>query len=75
MIQLIYSNINGDLNEAEHILDIIEDAGMLPPPNKIEAVTDGLAYCYYTKVSESKDIDGWYYFDKDNSQLWEDEDE
>jgi hypothetical protein len=60
-------------SEAEELVVLIEKAGMLPPPKVIEAVTESLAYCYYNKVSEFKDIDGWYYFDRDNSQLWEPE--
>lgn len=64
-----------NLNDCSRLLKALEQAGMLPPPKAIEAVTESLAYCYYTKVSESKDIDGWYYFDRDNSQLWEPEDE
>jgi hypothetical protein len=60
---------------ANQLLDMIEGFGMLPPPKVIEAVTESLAYCYYNKISEFKDIDGWYYFDRDNSQLWEPEDD
>ena len=50
------------------------ELGMLPPPKEIECVTDRLIYCYYKKVDEKK-VDGGWILDRDNSQLWEPEDE
>jgi hypothetical protein len=60
--------------QVEVALELFEKLGMLPPPKEIECVTDRLIYCYYKKVDEKK-VDGGWILDRDNSQLWEPEDE
>jgi hypothetical protein len=60
--------------QVEVALELFEKLGMLPPPKEIECVTDHLIYCYYKKVDEKK-VDGGWILDRDNSQLWEPEDE
>ncbi len=60
--------------QVEVALELFEKLGMLPPPKEIECVTDRLIYCYYKKVDEKK-VDGGWILDRDNSQLWESENE
>ena len=56
---------------AETILQVQEEASMLPPPTETDVVTKYLVYCYYPKVSG----DDTYQIDVVNSQLWEPEDD
>jgi hypothetical protein len=60
------------LEMAETILQVQEEAGMLPPPVKLDCVTSSLLYCYYPKVQEKEGSWGEC-LDRDNSQLWEEE--
>ena len=60
---------------ANELLDMIEGFGMLPPPTETDVVTDYLVYCYYPKVEEYIDSNGFEKLDTANSQLWEPEDE
>jgi hypothetical protein len=78
---MIKKALNLDLNtvcvneaQVERMLEVFENLGMLPPPKEIECVTDRLIYCYYKKVDEKK-VNGRWRLDRDNSQLWEPEDE
>ena len=78
---LIKKALNHDLNtvcvneaQVERMLEVFEKLGMLPPPKQIECVTDHLMHCYYKKVDEKK-VNGMWELDRDNSQLWEPEDE
>ncbi len=62
--------------ESENILKVVQEAvGMLPPPTQLDPVTSYLVYCYYPKVEEYMDSNGFEKLDTTNSQLWEPEDE
>jgi hypothetical protein len=78
---MIKKALNHDLNtvcvneeQVEVMLKIFEKLGILPPPKEIECVADYLMYCYYKRVDEKK-VNGKWVLDRDNSQLWESEDE
>lgn len=59
----------------ERILSKLEELGMLPRPQNIEAATSQILYCYYPEIIETKNDEGWYEFDAKLSKLWESEDE
>lgn len=61
----------GALDYANKILRDLEEAGMLPPPTKTDAVTSYLVYCYYPEVTGNATDQ----LDITNSQLWEPEDD
>lgn len=59
----------------EWLLDNIEKRlNMLPPPLRTDAVTSTIVYCYYTNIEETHSM-GLDTLDRNNSQLWEPEDE
>ena len=69
------------LEMAEIILQVQEEAGMLPPPDNTDVIHGSLVYCYYIdktysdcdRVVEVGDSCGK--LDCSNSKLWEPEDE
>ena len=60
--------------QVERMLTVFEKLGMLPPPVKLDCVASSLLYCYYPKVQEKEGSWGEF-LDRNNSQLWEPEDE
>lgn len=66
----------GDLNFpsiSEVILNKIEELGMLPPPDEIDAVTTNIVYAYYTDRVEASDEINKNYDRPNISKLWEPE--
>ena len=67
--------------EASLLLQFIEKAGMLPPPDNTDVINSNLVYCYYIdktyegheRVFEIEDSYGK--LDYSRSKLWEPEDE
>lgn len=59
---------------SEVILNKLEEVGMLPPPDEIEAVTRNLIYSYYTERVEPSDEINKNYDRPNIHKLWEPED-
>lgn len=61
-----------ETNLAHDILIEIEKAGMLAPPDRTDAATDGIVYCYY--VNEQVEDTGESYNSNVNADLlWDKE--
>lgn len=52
---LIEPHFEDPLKEASFILKRLEKAGMLPPPDGVEAVTNDIIYAYYDERVVSDD--------------------
>jgi hypothetical protein len=63
-----YQDYQFDYSDAEKILDVLLEAGMLPPPNGTDAVSSSIIYAYYDD-RVSGDDDGRPIVEK----LWEQE--
>lgn len=58
---------------ADYVLDLVEEAGMLPPPKDTDVINSRLIYVYYDEDTTNIIANDDYKLDIKASKLWDEE--